>query len=87
MQPPAKQSASDQSNDPADIKLTAKIRKALANDKNLSIRAHTVTVIVKNGAVTLKGAVHSDEERDAIRNKAQSVAGSAQVEDAMTVKP
>jgi osmotically-inducible protein OsmY len=79
--------AGDQKNDPADIKLAARIRRALMHDKTLSVRAHNVTVVVKDGSVTLRGEVNSEKERQAVLEKADSIAGSAHVTDRMIVKP
>ena len=78
--------AGDQKNDRADIRLAARIRKALIHDKTLSVRAHNVAVIANNGEVTLRGEVDSGKEKQAVLEKAQSVAGSAHITDLMTVK-
>jgi len=71
-----------------DRDLTAKIRKSIMADKALSTYAHNIKVITQNGTVTLKGPVHSDDEKKAIVAKAVEVAGSAdKVTDEITVKP
>jgi hyperosmotically inducible periplasmic protein len=67
--------------------LTAKIRKSIMADKSLSTYAHNVKIISQNGVVTLKGPVHSDDEKKAVVAKAVEVAGSAdKVVDQITVK-
>jgi osmotically-inducible protein OsmY len=85
-QKPRPPSASEQSNDPAAIKLAAQIRRALVKDKNLSVRAQNITVVVKDGAVTLRGTVNSTVEKQAVHQKVQQIAGSMPVHDLLTVK-
>jgi osmotically-inducible protein OsmY len=51
--------ASDQGNSEADVEMTAKIRRAIVEDDNLSILAHNVTIITRDGKVTLRGDVGS----------------------------
>ena len=64
--------AEQQSNASSDRELTAKIRKTLLADKSLSIYAHNVKITI-NGAVTLKGPVKSDEEKQQVAAKAAGV--------------
>jgi len=72
----------------ADRALTAKIRKAVIADKNLSSYAHNVKIISQNGTVTLKGPVHSDDEVKSIMAMATEGAGSPdKVVNQMSVKP
>lgn len=78
--------AGDQSNDEASLKLAARIRRALVKDKNLSVRAHNITVVVKGGAVTLRGMVDSSEEKRVVHQKVEQIAGSVPVNDLLTVK-
>jgi hyperosmotically inducible protein len=68
--------ADRQSEASADRLLTQKIRKAIIGDKSLSTYGHNVKIITKDGAVTLKGPVHSDDEKQNIGAKAAEVAGS-----------
>ena len=67
--------------------MTAKIRRALVSDHTLSTYGHNVKIIVAGGAVTLKGPVHSDAERQNIVAKAGAIAGQNKVTDQLTVKP
>ncbi len=78
--------AGDQSNDEASLKLAARIRRALVKDKNLSVRAHNITVVVKGGTVILRGMVDSSEERRVVHQKVEQIAGSVPVNDLLTVK-
>ena len=77
--------ASDQGNSEADVELTAKIRKAIVEDDNLSTTAHNVTIITRDGKVTLRGNVRSMEEKTAVAAKAEAAAG-ASVDNQLTVK-
>jgi len=69
-----------------DRDIMQKIRKAIVADKSLSTYAHNVKVISEHGKVTLKGPVHTDEERSAIEAKAIEVAGSGNVTNQIAVK-
>jgi hyperosmotically inducible periplasmic protein len=73
-------------NNASDRATMQKIRKALMDDKSLSSYAHNVKVIAQNGKVTLKGPVRSDEEMQAVEQKATEVAGSGNVTNELTVK-
>jgi hypothetical protein len=70
-----------------DREITRKIRKAVVADKTLSTYAHNVKIISRNGVVTLKGPVRSDEEKKAVDAAATQVAGATNVKDELTVKP
>ena len=58
----------------SDPEMAARIQKAIAKDDSFKADAGTVTVIVENGVVTLKGTVRSDERRADIQGKAESEA-------------
>jgi hyperosmotically inducible periplasmic protein len=73
-------------NDRSDREIMQKIRKEIVTDKSLSTYAHNVKVIASHGKVTLKGPVHSDDERKAIEAKAASVVGPKNVTNDITVK-
>ena len=66
--------------------LARKIRKSIVDDKNLSTCARNVKVITRNGTVTLKGPVQTDDEKSAIEAKAVEIAGAANVKSEITVK-
>jgi osmotically-inducible protein OsmY len=79
--------ADQQSANKSDTEITRDIRRAITSDKSLSTYAHNVKVITQNGAVTLKGPVHSDEEKQAVAAKAAEVVGGAdKVTNELTVK-
>ena len=83
-QPP--QTASTTQNK-ADRELTRQIRKAIVSDKGLSTQAHNIKVLARDGAVTLKGQVKTEEEKKAVEDKASNIAGSDKVTSELTVGP
>jgi hyperosmotically inducible periplasmic protein len=79
--------AEQQKENSSDRQLTAQIRRAIVKDKSLSTTAHNVKIIAQNGAVTLKGPVKSEEEKQAIESKATEIAGSGKVNSELQVAP
>jgi len=79
--------ADQQKMNAADRKMTAKIRRSIMADKSLSTYGHNVKVIAKNGWVTLKGPVRSQEEMKAITAKAVDLVGADKVTNKMDVVP
>jgi hyperosmotically inducible periplasmic protein len=79
--------ADQQKNGMSDIEITRKIRHAIVEDKSLSTYAHNIKIITKDGSVTLKGPVKSEDEKSAIEAKAATVAGAANVTDEIQVVP
>ena len=78
--------ADNQKETTADRELAKKIRKAIAGDSSLSSYAHNVKVIVRDGMVTLKGPVKSEDEKSAVGAKANDIAGADKVQNELTVK-
>ena len=77
----------DQSEASADIKTTADIRRAIMDDKGMSINAQNCKVITdKSGMVTLRGVVDSQAERESIEAKAKSIAGATKVVNQLELK-
>lgn len=76
--------ATDQGTSDADIETTAKIRRAIVDDDNLSTLAQNITIVTRDGKVTLSGEVRSMQEKSTVAAKAQSVAGVA-VDNQLTV--
>jgi hyperosmotically inducible protein len=83
----ASPTADNASNSAADRELTQKIRKAVMDDKSLSTYAHNTKIIAKDGKVTLKGPVNSEDEKAAIERIANDTAGAGNVTNQITVKP
>jgi hyperosmotically inducible periplasmic protein len=79
--------ADNQTNAQADRTTTAKVRKAIVADKDLSTYAHNIKIITVNGAVTLKGPVKSEEEKQKIASDVASVIPSDKLTNDLTVKP
>lgn len=82
----AEATADQGKNNTTDRELMRKVRRALMDDKSLSTYAHNVKVIAQNGKVTLKGPVHSEEEKKAVEQKAAEVAGADNVTSEITIK-
>ena len=78
--------ADQQKENKSDRELAKEVRRAIVKDKSLSTYAHNVKVIAENGTVTLKGPVHSEEEKKAIEAKAVEVAGAHNVKNELSVK-
>jgi osmotically-inducible protein OsmY len=76
----------DQGGSAADRDVTAKIRKAIVDDDNLSTNAQNVKIITRDGAVTLRGPVKSAAEKDAVAAKAQQVAGVKRVDNQLEIE-
>ena len=73
-------------NNLSDRQLMAHIRRDVVKDKALSTYAHNVKIIAQNGKVTLKGPVHSDEEKRAIEEHARKYVGDGNVTNELEVK-
>lgn len=67
--------ADQQKENGSDRVLAQQVRRALVKDKSLSSYAHNIKVIAQNGVVTLKGPVHSEQEKQAIEAKAAEAVG------------
>lgn len=78
--------ATDQSNQEADVDLTAKIRRAITDDSSLSTNARNIKIITVGGKVTLRGPVDSEAERQKVEQIAKQAAGSATVTNEIEVK-
>ena len=80
------QTADNQTNAKGDRMTTAKVRRALMADKNLSTYAHNVKILTSNGQVTLKGPVQSDQEKQQVAADAASVVSADHLTNELTVK-
>lgn len=83
---PEQRTADQAKENTSDRDIMQKIRRAVVADKSLSTYAHNVKIIAEHGKVTLKGPVHSNDERQNIEAKAVEVAGSGNVTNQLTVK-
>jgi osmotically-inducible protein OsmY len=80
------QTADSQTNGKSDRLTTQKVRKAIMSDKSLSTYAHNVKIITTDGAVTLKGPVQSEDEKQKVASEAASVVGPDKITNELTVK-
>jgi hyperosmotically inducible protein len=84
--PSSEKTPLDQSNRPEDLKTTQTIRKAVMADDALSMAAKNVQIITAEGKVTLRGKVHSAEEKKKIAAHARKAAGTADVVNQIEIK-
>jgi hyperosmotically inducible periplasmic protein len=80
------ETADNQANAKSDRLTTQKIRKAIMADKSLSTNAHNVKIITVDGAVTLKGPVQSEDEKQKVASEAASVVSADKITNELTVK-
>ena len=83
----AQPTADQQQNNETDLAITRDIRRAIIADKSLSTYAHNIKVITQNGAVTLKGPVRTEGEKQSIEAKAVDVAGAGHVTADVSIVP
>ena len=76
----------DQGGSAADRELTANIRKAIVDDDTLSMNAHNVKIITKDGVVTLRGPVKNASEKTSVAAKAQKIAGVKRVDNQLEIE-
>lgn len=84
---PDSPTATTQSEKPADLELAKNIRREITSDKSLSLYAHNVKVIVRDGAVVLRGPVRSEVEKDKVNTIAMRHAGATKVTNEIEVSP
>ena len=83
---PDAMTAGQQSNAKSDVELTREIRRAVVKDDSLSMLAHNVKIVTANGSVILRGPVKTEQEKVAIANKAEQIAGPNKVDNQLEVK-
>jgi osmotically-inducible protein OsmY len=76
----------NQSNTSEDIDVTARIRKSLVADGNLSMDAKNVKIITRDGNVVLRGAVKDESEKKAIEDYASRTKGVKNVDNELDVE-
>lgn len=75
----------DQSEEEDDRELTQNIRKAVMGEDSLSFTAKNVKIITREGQVTLRGSVKSNDERSTIERLATQAAGPGKVTNELEV--
>jgi hyperosmotically inducible periplasmic protein len=78
--------ADNAKNGTSDRELMRQIRRDVVSDKSLSTYAHNVKIIAQGGKVTLKGVVHTEEEKKTIEDLARKRAGDGSITNEITVK-
>jgi hyperosmotically inducible protein len=73
-------------NNMSDRDMMKNIRRDVVKDKAISTYGHNVKIIAEHGKITLKGPVHSDDEKKAIEEHARKYAGDGNVDNQITVK-
>ena len=78
--------ADQQGQSASDTTMTKKIRQSVSADKSMSTYAHNIKIITRDGQVTLKGPVRSNDEKQAIEAKAVEIAGQNKVTNELDIK-
>jgi hyperosmotically inducible periplasmic protein len=76
----------DQKETKKDIKITAHIRKAVVKVKSLSVDAHNVKIITRNGVVTLRGPVESAAESMKVEKITKHTRGVVRIDNQLEIK-
>jgi osmotically-inducible protein OsmY len=76
----------EQGTSEADRELTAKLRRAITSNDQLSVDAKNIKIITVDGKVTLRGPVEDAQEMSAIQSIVKQ-AGVTSFENQMEVKP
>jgi hyperosmotically inducible protein len=84
--PDASPTADQQKETQSDREITRRIRQSLVKDDSLSTYAHNVKIITRDGHVTLKGPVRSNDEKRTIEAKATEIAGQGKVTNELDIK-
>jgi len=75
----------DQGESEGDLRITQEIRKRVVGDSGLSMNAKNVKIITKNGVVTLRGPVETQDEKKEIAGHASSTKGVSSVDNQIEV--
>ncbi len=76
----------DQLESEGDINITAAIRQAVVKNESLSVNAHNIKIITRNGVVTLRGPVESEAEKMKLQDIAKQTPGVTQVNNELENK-
>ena len=76
-----------QSNTKADLALTRNIRREITKNKAMSTYAKNIKIISRDGAVTLRGPVKTQDEKQSIESIAKKVAGDSKVDSQLEIAP
>src|SRR5207244_1616614 len=82
---PSQPTAGQQRENQPDREITRQIRRSITQDKDLSTYAKNIKIITQDGNVTLRGPVHSQEEKKTIEAKANEIAGAGHVKSEIQI--
>lgn len=82
----SERTADQAKNNLSDREIMRHIRRDVVKDKSLSTDAHNIKIISEHGKVTLKGPVHTEDEKKAVEEYARKYAGDGNVSNEITVK-
>ena len=77
----------EQSRDPADIHITARLRSQLLDDETLGPEGKHVRIVTRGRRVVLTGEVPTARQRAEIDAKARNFPGVVDVDDYIVVRP
>lgn len=75
----------DQGESESDLQTTAEIRRRIVDLSEISIAARNIKIITRDGKVTLRGPVATENERQTLERIARDVAGQDTVESQLEV--
>jgi len=78
--------AEEQGGSATDREMTKNIRREMVKNDSLSSMAKNTKVITVGGNVTLRGPVHSEEEKTTIASIAEKIAGKGKVTNHLEIK-
>ena len=81
----SEETADKQGQTEIDLAITQQVRKAIVNEKTLSLYGHNIKIITNDGMVTLKGPVTSEVERKLIENIASDVVGMERIQSKLEI--
>lgn len=70
----------------SDIEVTANVRRAMVEQKSLSVNARNIQINTRNGTVTLRGPVNSAAESKELERIAKQTPGVTQVDNQLEIK-
>jgi hypothetical protein len=77
--------AADQGNGEADLSITRQIRQAVVADDRLSLSAKNITIVTREGVVTLRGEVDTTAEHAVLQEITNRVPGVRRLDDQVVV--
>jgi hyperosmotically inducible protein len=69
-----------------DVDLTRMIRRELTKDSSLSTYAKNIKIVTEDGNVTLRGPVHTNDEKMKVESIAQKIVGQANIQNELEIK-